>query len=208
MPPARRAAAPARAAPPAGARAPAGRSGPARAAGRPRARGDARAPRARAPPDGAAAGPRRGRFENANLAHGASAARRSRRIARPVRRPCEAICFRAAERALRRSAKPPLRRDDRGRQGQAVARPVPLELELSQAGGHRMRHALRLHSPRTPIALALLTPPPSVACRCSSPGRTRAKQCLPAAARPGTVRRVGSAPQPFARVSRTRCAPC
>ena len=74
----------------------------------------------------------------------------------------------------------PRRVTTRGRQGQeAVARPVPLELELAQAGGRRTRHAPRSHSPRTPIALALLTPPPSVACRCSSPGRARAKHARP-----------------------------
>ena len=52
------------------------------------------------------------------------------------------------------------------------------------SGGRRTRHAPRPHSPRTPIALALLMPPTSVACRSSSPGRTSAN--MPAAARPGT----------------------
>ena len=50
--------------------------------------------------------------------------------------------------------------------------------------GRRTRHAPRPHSPRTPLALALLMPPTSVACRSSSPGRTSAN--MPAAARPGT----------------------
>ena len=54
----------------------------------PGARGDARWRPAPAFPDGAAAGAQRGRFENTNLPRGASAARRSRRIARPVRGPC------------------------------------------------------------------------------------------------------------------------
>jgi len=45
------------------------------------------------------------------------------------------------------------------------------------SGGRRTRHAPRPHSPRTPIALALLMPPTSVACRSSSPGRTSANKC-------------------------------
>ena len=93
-----------------------------------------------------------------------------------------------------------------GQHGQeATARPVLFELELGQVGGRRTRHAPRLHSPRTPIVLALLMPPTSVACRSSSPGRTSANNARRRAA--GHVRRDGEAPQPFVRVSRKRCAP-
>ena len=73
------------------------------------------------------------------------------------------------------------------------------------SGGRRTRHAPRSHSPRTPIVLALLMPPTSVACRSSSPKH----QCQHVRRRAaGHVRRVGEAPQPFVRVSRKRCAPC
>ena len=43
-----------------------------------------------------------------------------------------------------------------------MARHVLLELLPDQAGECRTRHARRSHSPRTPIALALLMPPASV----------------------------------------------
>ena len=97
-----------------------------------------------------AAGPRRGRFKNANLPHGASSARRSRRIARLVRGPCEAICFRAAERDGPRSAKPQSRREARTQEAQAMARHVLLELELDQAGVARgTRRDRTVRAPRS-----------------------------------------------------------
>ena len=84
-----------------------------------------------------------------------------------------------------------------------MARHVLLKLKLDQAGGRRTRHAPRPHSPRTPIALAWLMPPTSVACRSSSPGRTSANNARRRAA--GHVRRVGNAPQSLRSVL---AAPC
>ena len=78
----------------------------------PGARGDARWRPAPAFPDGTCAGLHCWRFENAIRLHGASTARLSRRILRLVRSSCEAICFRAAERDRRRSAKPSFFCDD------------------------------------------------------------------------------------------------
>ena len=74
------------------------------------------------------------RSKNANLPRGASDARRSCRIARPVRRPCARYVFRAAERDRPRSAKPQVAVATEGQQGQAAARHVLLELELDQEG--------------------------------------------------------------------------
>ena len=74
------------------------------------------------------------------------------------------------------------------------------------SGGHRTRHAPRPHSPRNPIALALLMPPTSVGA-----GPPRPDAPVPTNARrraAGHVRRVGEAPQSFVRVSRKRCDPC
>ena len=132
-----------------------------------------------------AAGPRRGRFKNANLPHGASAARRSRRIARPVRRPCEAYVF----------VRPNAPGDDLPSpvfsatmpRGTSHGAARLLELELDQAGERRTRHASRAHSPRTPIALALFMPPASVGVcrerrrlrwsRCASRARATRRSC-------------------------------
>ena len=133
------------------------------------------------------AGPvlRCGRFENANLPHGASAARRSRRIARPVRRPCEAYVF----------VRPNAPGDDLPSpvfsatmpRGTSHGAARLLELELDQAGERRIRHASRAHSPRAPIALALFMPPASVGVcrerrrlrwsRCASRARATRRSC-------------------------------
>ena len=61
------------------------------------------------------------------------------------------------------------------------------------SGGRRTRHAPRPHSPRTPIALALLMPPTSVACRSSSPGGTSANKCPPPRGRARSTGRGGAA---------------
>ena len=114
------------------------------------------------------------RFENANLPHGASAARRSRRIARPVRRPCEAYVF----------VRPNAPGDDLPSpvfsatmpRGTSHGAARLLELELDQAGERRTRHASRAHSPRTPIAIALFMPPASVGV-CRERRRLRWSRC-------------------------------
>ena len=145
------------------------------------------------------------RSKNANLPRGASDARRSCRIARPVRRPCARYVFRAAERDRPRSAKPQVAVATEGQQGQAAARHVLLELELDQEGvarGTRRDRTSRSSRSRSH-------------CSCrphllrAGPLRRTHQMCRHARLRAaGHVRRIGEAPQPFVRVSRKRCAPC
>ena len=143
------------------------------------------------------------RSKNTNLPRGASDARRSCRIARPVRRPCARYVFRAAERDRPRSAKPQVAVATEGQQGQAAARHVLLELELDQEGvarGTRRDRTSRSSRSRSHCSCrphlwraGPPRPPTSVACRSSSPGRTSANSPPPRGRARSTGRRGAAA---------------
>ena len=61
------------------------------------------------------------------------------------------------------------------------------------SGGRRTRHAPRPHIPLIPIALALLMPPTSVACRSSSPDAPDVPTCPPPRGRARSTGRRGAA---------------
>ena len=187
------------------ARPPAARSRLAGAARQPRARGDARWRPAPAFPDGAGASP----AELAPRKHKSAARRVGRAPLVPHRAPgaqaVREICFSCGRtRPATICQAPGCGRDGRpAGTSRGAARPPQAR---AGSGGRRTRHAPRPHSPLTPIALALLMPPTSVACRSSSPDAPDVPTCPLPRGRARSTGRRGAAV--VLRVSRKRCAPC